>query len=221
MRQKVIVVLSLLLFLSFALSVWIFCRTYLIDRITIRGHSMEPTLYEGEKVWVNKRAKYARKIGRNDLIVFCRPDNGALLCKRCIAGPGDSVLFIRSPFDTTLYSHLLYAPAKGDSINLDQNNLRLYEGFIAWEIGSDLPKDVRGYRFTHDWYYFLGDNREHSVDSRHFGLIPYEYLFGKLLYSTMSIEDEVNTILASDDRGKSLRARFSTTKGIRVETIYF
>lgn len=180
----VIIVLRIILFLSLALSVWVLSRTYLIDRITIRGHSMEPTLHEGEKVWVNKVAKSVREIGNNDLVVFRRPDNGALLCKRCIAGPGDSILFIKSPFDTTLYSNLLYAPAKGDSINLNQNNHRLYKSLIAWDNGADLSEESKGYRFKHDWFYFLGDNREHSVDSRHFGLVPEEQIIGKITSKT-------------------------------------
>lgn len=185
MKQMVIMVLRIILFLSLALSVWVLSRSYLIDRITIRGHSMEPTLHEGEKVWVNKVAKSVGEIGKNDLVVFRRPDNGALLCKRCIAGPGDSILFIKSPFDTTLYSRLLYAPAKGDSINLNQDNHRLYKSLIAWENGADLSEEIKCYRFKHDWYYFLGDNRDHSVDSRHFGLIPEERIFGKIISKTI------------------------------------
>lgn len=75
----------MILFLSISVSVWMSCRTYLIDRITIRGHSMDPTLHEGEKVWVNEMAKYVRKIGRNDLVVLVRyPSTGTQMAKSAL-----------------------------------------------------------------------------------------------------------------------------------------
>lgn len=149
------VISSVIALLCLMLSVWVLGRTYVVDIIIIRGHSMEPTLYDGDKIWVNKMSKYTGGIRKNDLVVFKHPSKDVILCKRCVAGPGDSITYTRSPLDTTRYSSLLYAPSKCDSRSSGRN--------------------------AHDWYYFLGDNRDHSVDSRHFGLVPDYDIIGKVL----------------------------------------
>ena len=174
MKQMVIVVLRVILFLSLALTFWVLCRTYLIDRITIRGHSMEPSFHEGERVWVSKVAVSRKKVKAGDVLVFRDRSDDHFLCKRCIAAPGDSILYIRSRLDTTLYSTLLYAPA----------SFPRYASAIAWETGVESGFRT-GYRFQQDWFYFLGDNRNHSVDSRHFGLVPGDCLFGKIIHNQL------------------------------------
>lgn len=165
---------------------WLFGRAYLVDCVTIRGHSMEPSFHEGERVWVSKVAVSRKKVNAGDVFVFRDLSDDHFLCKRCIAAPGDSILYIRSHLDTTLYSYLLYAPAKGDSLSFDAISFPRYARAIVWETGAESGFRA-GYRFRHDWFYFLGDNRDHSVDSRHFGLVPDACLFGRVMGNQQDI----------------------------------
>lgn len=152
-------------------------RLFVKDRIIIRGHSMTPTYYDGDTLWIYSDVKN-RTIKAQDVVIFKHPYSDKILCKRCIAAAGDSVLFARSPFDTTLYSRLLYAPSQGDSLTFDKESFHHYRKCIAWETGKDISHSLDGYRFTQNWFYFLGDNRNHSVDSRHFGLVPESNIIG-------------------------------------------
>ena len=169
-------------------SAWLLGRAFVLDRITLRGHSMEPSFHAGEKVWVGKLAHRTRGIREGDAVVFSHPSKDYFVCKRCIAAPGDSVRYARTAADTTLFSGILYAPAKGDSVALDSLNFHRYAHAIAFETGSETVwikgaafldgKRLERYRFSCDWYYFLGDNRDHSVDSRHYGLVPKDKVLG-------------------------------------------
>lgn len=180
--------LASLILVAGILSCFILGRIFVLDRVTIRGRSMEPFFHEGDKVWISKIALCTRGVKAGDAVIYHHPAKDYFVCKRCIAAPGDSVRYAQSAADTTLYSGIGYAPAKGDTVVLDSVNFCRYAHAIAFETGGE-PVWIEGaafldgkllehYRFTRDWYYFLGDNRNHSVDSRHYGLIPKDKLLG-------------------------------------------
>ena len=99
----------------------------------------------------------------------------------------------------------IYIPKKGESITLNPNLLKLYGDYIldenanlSIENGQLMRNNspLTEYTFTRDYYFAMGDNRDNSLDSRKWGLIPDELILGKARY-----------ILWSDDRsriGKSL-----------------
>ncbi|MDE7128229.1 MAG: signal peptidase I [Bacteroidales bacterium] len=82
----------------------------------------------------------------------------------------------------------LRVPAKGDIVKLSSGNVRLYSKIIRYETGmAPSVKDgkvlfggipVDEYEFTHDYYFFGGDNVLDSRDSRYFGLVPDEFIVG-------------------------------------------
>lgn len=149
---------------------------------------MEPILSEGDKVLIRKRT--SKHIREGEKAVFHHPQKGYLVCKRCITTPGRNIVFEHSSHDTTLFSNLKFAPARNNVVQLDSISARLYSHVIAYETGNELfwrngsaflaGKPLKQYRFSHDWYYFLGDNRRHSIDSRHYGLVPDDFLVGKV-----------------------------------------
>ena len=54
-------------------------------------------------------------------------------------------------------------------------------------IGSDGTLYVDGipithYTFTHNYYWMEVGNKEHLLDSRHFGLVPEELIIGRVFY---------------------------------------
>lgn len=82
----------------------------------------------------------------------------------------------------------LFVPGKGDSIQLDTLNARIYDRLIEYECGaepiiSDGNVYVNGfkmetYTFKSNYYFFAGDNVLNSKDSRYIGLVPEDYIIG-------------------------------------------
>ena len=191
MKKTIHIFIYVFFLVAVLFSLWLLGKNFIADRITIRGHSMEPVFHEGDRVWVGKLALRTRGVKAGDAVIYHHPAKDYFVCKRCIAAPGDSVRYARTAADTTLYSGIAYAPTKGDTVALDSLAFRRYAHAIAVETGSEPVwiegaafldgKRLENYRFTRDWYYFLGDNRDHSVDSRHYGLIPKDKLLGVVM----------------------------------------
>lgn len=154
--------------------------------VVVQGHSMEPFLCDGDRVLIRK----TRTIDKGKKVVFHHPQKGYLVCKRCVAMPGEMVIYEHSSQDTSVYSKIAFAPARNSVIQLDSLKFRYYSHVIAyetrcepiWQNGAAFleGKPIEYYCFLHDWYYFLGDNRSHSTDSRHYGLIPDDYIVGTI-----------------------------------------
>lgn len=138
--------LSLLLFLAVG---------SLLGRVRIESISMEPTLYRGEYILVNRVAGLGGDFQRGDVIVFkYPPDPDVQYIKRVIGLPGDQVLvsdgrvFVNG--NPISEPYVMAAPT--------------YIGI--WNIPSGS-------------YFVLGDNRNHSNDSHVWGMVPRENIVGK------------------------------------------
>lgn len=83
----------------------------------------------------------------------------------------------------------LVLPFKGMIIKLDEHSYRVYERTINILENQKLEKRngefflndkaITSYTFTHNYYFMLGDNRNNSCDSRHWGFVPEENIVGK------------------------------------------
>ena len=175
-------------------------RVFICDSFLVSGVSMEPTLHDGQRVFVFKtgmgariytkydfsdpelhsfRMPALRKLRRGDIAVFNHPYG---------VHPGDIsfkinyVLIKRCagvPGDTVKRDGCepLYVPSRGDRILLDSVDVVHYRNQIEFETGR-LPEVGEEYRFRTNWYFFVGDNAPFSLDSRHFGLVPESYIVG-------------------------------------------
>ena len=90
----------------------------------------------------------------------------------------------KNSFDGT-YGHSLVVPKKGMRIDLTKQAADIYLNFIkAYEtpdVLADIQRGLKFYSFKKDYYFFLGDNRSKSVDSRTFGFIPDDFIEGKAI----------------------------------------
>jgi len=134
-----------------------------ITVIRIDGHSMDPTLQNGQWVFVDLISKRLTTWTNGDIVILRFPGDPlhSLYVKRIIGIPGDQITLIDG--------------------KVLRNNKALREPYLSPDTVTEngivaLPSVVPA-----DKYLVLGDNRLISNDSRFFGLVPVSDLVGKVV----------------------------------------
>ncbi|MBQ4276991.1 MAG: signal peptidase I [Bacteroidaceae bacterium] len=96
----------------------------------------------------------------------------------------------------------VWIPKKGESIDLNLDNIAIYDRPIRVYEGHDLKvkdgkiyidgKEASSYTFTMDYYWMMGDNRHNSADSRYWGFVPEDHVVGKPLFIWWSVCPDSN-----------------------------
>ena len=126
--------------------------------VIVEGHSMHPTLRDGQRVRVSRRAYRIALPQRWDVAFFEHPRQDRFWeTKRVIGLPGESVVM---------------------------ENGRLYVDGI--EIGEPFifgvqPRVNRQWQLQENEYILFGDNRRRSTDSREFGPVPRDRIAGRVV----------------------------------------
>jgi len=127
-------------------------------RVRVESISMEPNLYEGEFVVVNRLAYRWGSPQRGDIIVFHFPNNPQKrYIKRIIGVEGDVV----SVTDGQVFV----------------NDLPLYEPYLA-----SAPSYVGEWVVGPGELFVLGDNRNNSNDSKNWGTLKMDAVVGKAIF---------------------------------------
>jgi signal peptidase I len=155
------------LFLSVVIAIIVIL--FLYQPVRVEGTSMQPTLENEERIFINKfeyRFGLA-DIGRGDMIVFWFPqDTSKSYIKRVIGVPGDTV----EVRDGTVYV----------------NGRPLAESYVAEQNRDHVSWPAE--RLESDKYFVLGDHRNSSNDSRSWGMVPRSYIYGKAVFAYWPID---------------------------------
>ncbi len=160
-------------------------RTFIVQAFKIPSGSMLPTLQIGDHILVNKFLYYFQPIQRGDIIVFKFPqDETRDFIKRVIGLPGDTVE-IR---DTQVLVN---------GTPLDEP----YAVYGEWPVGRFGEREKLGpIVVPNDRLFMMGDNRDHSMDSRVWGFLDVHKVKGKafvVYFSVRSDDIPYNSTLAS------------------------
>jgi signal peptidase I len=133
--------------------------TFLFQVARVEGLSMAPTLEDQDRLIVNKLVYRIGEPRRGDIVMLYYPLNPEKsFVKRVIAEEGDTVRIV----DGRVYV----------------NDIPLKDDYVPNEYRSH---DDWGPQVIPDGYYFvMGDHRNNSSDSRHWGMVPKKYIIGKV-----------------------------------------
>ena len=197
-------------FILFVIFLFVF-RGAIADWHPVPTGSMKPTILEGDVVWENKLAYDLQlpftdislmRLGepkRGEIVVFTSKKAGKRLIKRLIGLPGDTIevknniLYVNG--EAAKYTNLR------DKALEPKREIDKESGIYALESLSDLKahtvqvkpaiynplKNFKKITVPKDNYFFMGDNRDNSADSRYYGYIPRAEIRGHATSTLMSV----------------------------------
>jgi signal peptidase I len=203
----------------------LFLLTFVLQPFLIPSESMEHTLLVGDFLLVNKqifapagdpnsletrlvrRILPYRDVERGDIVVFHHP-HPPLLIKRVVGIPGDRIRMEDGrvevnevPLDEP---YVAFEPASANPFR-DNFPARVYtDPNIDPDWWQQMPAFTRNGELVvpPGMYFMLGDNRNHSKDSRFWGLVPRQAIIARPLVIYFSLERPSTTDVeqAADDR---------------------
>ncbi len=132
-------------------------------RSVVLSISMQPTLVEGQRLLISRVSYLFGKPHRGEIVVFepndYEPGDDRLI-KRLIGLPGEKIEF------------------RNQSVYI--NGTELIESYLKEPCEPSLCLN-KSWDLANDEYFFMGDNRNHSRDSRAFGAVKHQQIVGRAI----------------------------------------
>lgn len=150
--------------------VFVVMVTVLFDLVAPRslvdGQSMEPTFHNEDRLVISRLSYLLDQPRRGDIVVFNAvdlrdADRGIMLIKRVIGLPGETV---------EIKDQQVYV-----------NDVWLDEPYINEACWINTCPDEVWLLDTNE-YFMMGDNRNHSNDSRVFDAVPFDHIIGEVIF---------------------------------------
>jgi signal peptidase I len=222
--------------LFYALLIALIIRSLFFQPFYIPSSSMEPTLLVGDRLFVSKYSygythhslPFSPKIfngrifdqspSRGDVIVFKTPaDNRTDYIKRLIGLPGDTIQIINKDLyinekkikkEKITNSTKLYCGSSKTDVALYKETLPNGIDYLAAYRLDGTMKNTNKYFVPKNHYFFMGDNRDCSKDSRFLssvGYVSFENLIGKARIIFFSNNQKESSFLKFWNWNESIR----------------
>jgi signal peptidase I len=144
-----------------SVSVSAFIIIFLYQPVRVEGTSMLPMLQDQDRLFINKMAYRVGEIHRGDVVVFLYPhDHEKSYIKRVIALPGDDLRI--------------------DHGQVYVNGDKVAEKYVPKRFADDRSQPEM--LVPANEYFVMGDHRSISSDSRDFGPVDRELIYGKAAF---------------------------------------
>jgi len=157
-------------FIVYLTTFYIIINAFFFSLASVEGMSMYPTLNNGDHVIMRH---YDEAYERGDLVVVTVDHTGAdYLIKRVIGIPGDTV---------TLEEGIVYI----NGTQLDESR------YLPDDTETFCERDIRfcSFDLEDEEFFVLGDNRNDSLDSRHFGAVLEDNIYGTVNFRLRPLSD--------------------------------
>ena len=222
--------------LFYALVIAIVIRSLIIQPFYIPSSSMEPNLLVGDRLFVTKYSYgYSKhsfpfsppifkgrflfsEPNRGDVIVFKTPaDNRTDYIKRLIGLPGDKIQFIDSNLYINNSEVLKSRLSSNDKIFCGKRKIDVFtfeevlpnkKKYISVYLKNFPFQNSNIFNVPKDHYFFLGDNRDCSKDSRFLSSVGYVHkdnIVGKAQFIFFSSDKSIGSLFSFWKWNKSIR----------------
>ena len=197
-----------LITILYAIIIALLIRTFLFQPFFIPSSSMEPGLIVGDRIFASKydygysRHSFPFSLPlingrvfesspkRGDVVIFKPPHTRNDYIKRLIGLPGDKIKLI----DGTIYINSI--PVEREFVRTDDKDIAIYKetmssgiNYETRDLGNKPQDNIEEFIVPENHYFFMGDNRDNSNDSRFWGPVPTESIVAKAQIIFFSTKD--------------------------------
>tara|TARA_Y100000592_G_scaffold89990_1_gene148031 strand:- start:262 stop:963 length:702 start_codon:yes stop_codon:yes gene_type:complete len=181
-------------------------KSAVADLNSISGRSMQPTLLDGDKVWVNKLAYDVRipftdisllslsDPERGDIVIIDSEAAGKRLVKRIIGVPGDTIYMRNNMLvlNGDIVDYEVLGEDREGTIIVEHLVDDSHQALITNGYGRRSTRSYGPAEVPADHFFVLGDNRDNSADSRLYSFIPRDQLVGRSSSVVFSLDSQHN-----------------------------
>lgn len=185
-------------------------RSSVADWNDVPTGSMRPTILEGDRIFVNKLA-FGLRIPltrlwlaqwggpeRGDIVTLASPADGTRLVKRVIGLPGDVITLVGNrlaingePVEYAVIGDQTTVELESGrraAIVLAEEELPGRTHIVTFTQGVMSPRFFEPITVPEGRYFVMGDNRDQSLDSRVFGFVQRDDIYGRSSFVALSFD---------------------------------